>query len=571
MRVFVGKVRETECEVSPQAWEDNVSSVWLLLGALIWFTLGYIFYGRRIARAYGVDPQRATPAVTRDDGVDYVPAHNWMVLFGHHFSSICGAGPIIGPALAVAYWGWAPSIIWVFLGAVLMGAVADFTSLFVSVRSDGHTISDIARPEISPRARLLFSWFIWVALVLVVAVFAIFAARTFIKEPDAVIPSLALIPVALLTGHLMYRSETSNTVATLVGLSLLVLALIVGHTFPTEMPEVAGLSAESMWIILLLAYCFVASITPVQVLLQPRDYLASFLLFAAIGIGIVSILIQAPTMQADAWSDYKPLQGSGPGPIWPMLFVTIACGAISGFHSLVSSGTTCKQIADEAHACRVGYGGMIIEGLVGVLVIICVGSALNVEQLQVVLGPDGGGPINAFSIGYGKITEPILGSYGSAFAVMALNAFILTTLDTGTRIGRYLTTELFATSNMYLSTAIVAGCGGALALTGQWAALWPAFGTSNQLIAALALLVGSCWMIRRGKSALYTLIPAGLMLVTTLAAFAYQLHSALTQSSPNWFLAGLVVLLIVLASVVFWEGVQVLSKHRNGGEQPARS
>ncbi len=543
-----------------------MSSVWLLIGALCWFAAGYLFYGRRIAREYGVDAERETPARAREDGVDFVPARNWMVLFGHHFSSICGAGPIIGPALAVAYWGWAPSIVWVFLGAVLMGAVADFTSLFVSVRSDGHSISDIARPEISPRARLLFSWFIWVALVLVVAVFAIFAARTFIKEPDAVIPSLALIPVALLTGHLIYRTETSNAVATAIGLGLLILALFLGHAFPTEMPALFGLSAESLWIILLLAYCFIASITPVQVLLQPRDYLASFLLFAAIGIGILCILISAPAMQSAAFTEFHPAEwGTRAGPMWPMLFVTIACGAISGFHSLVSSGTTCKQIDNEAHACRVGYGGMILEGLVGVLVIICVGSSLSAGDLRDVLGENGGGPITAFSIGYGRITEPILGDYGTAFAVMALNAFILTTLDTGTRIGRYLTSELFGTNDMYISTALVTGCGGALALTGQWSALWPAFGTSNQLIAALALLVGSCWMIRRGKSAVYTLVPAIIMLVTTLAAFLFQLYNALTwidpvskQASPQWFLAGLVVTLIVLASVVFWEGAQVL-------------
>jgi carbon starvation protein len=538
---------------------------------LAWFAVGYAFYGRRLAKLYGVDPQRETPAHTMEDGVDYVPARNWLVLFGHHFSSICGAGPIIGPALAVAYWGWAPSIAWVFLGAVLMGAVADFTSLFVSVRSDGHTIADIAQPEISPRARLLFSWFIWVALVLVVAVFAIFAARTFIKEPHAVIPSLALIPVALLTGHLLYRTNVSGSNATLIGLVLLALSLFLGSEFPVEMPELFGMSAETLWIILLLGYCFVASIAPVQVLLQPRDFLASFLLFGAIGIGIVSVVLSSPEMQALPYNGFDPSDWPAAGPMWPMLFVTIACGAISGFHSLVSSGTTCKQIDNEAHACRVGYGGMIMEGLVGVLVIICVGSSLSVVELRDVLGPTGGGPISAFAIGYGAITQPILGDYGQAFAVMALNAFILTTLDTGTRIGRYLTGELFGTSNMYVSTALVTGVGCALALTGQWTILWPAFGTSNQLIAALALLVGSCWMMRRGRSPLYTLIPACIMLATTLAAFLYQLHGALTKTdpatgaaAPDWFLAALVLLLIGLAGIVFWEGIAVLRNQGSG-------
>jgi carbon starvation protein len=553
-----------------------VNSVWILIAAFVWFIAGYVLYGRRLARVYGVDPDRPTPAREKEDGVDYVPARNWMVLFGHHFSSICGAGPIIGPALAVAYWGWAPSVAWVFLGAVLMGAVADFTSLFVSVRSDGHTIAEIARPEISPRARLLFSWFIWVALVLVIAVFAIFAARTFLQEPHAVIPSLALIPVALLVGHLLYRTNVNTTATTAIGLALLGMSLFVGTQVPVAMPPVLGMSPETVWIVILLGYCFVASIAPVQVLLQPRDYLASFLLFGAIGIGVAGVFITSPEMQARAFNGFDPPAWPAAGPMWPMLFVTIACGAISGFHSLVSSGTTCKQLDNEAHACRVGYGGMILEGLVGILVIICVGSSLGIVELEGILGPTGPGPITAFSTGYGRITEPILGSHGSTFAVMALNAFILTTLDTGTRIGRYLTGELVGNSNMYVSTALVTGVGCALALTGQWTVLWPAFGTSNQLIAALALLVGSCWMMRRGRSAAYTFIPACIMLATTLAAFLYQLHGAINHidpvtklPSPNWFLAALVVVLIALAAVVFWEGVSVLLRQRARTDTPA--
>ncbi len=441
-----------------------MSAIWLLIGALVWFTAGYWWYGRWLARAHGIDPERTTPAYTRGDGIDYVPAKSWVVLFGHHFSSICGAGPIIGPALAVAYWGWAPSLIWLLLGAVLMGAVADFTSLFVSVRSGGNSISDIARPEISPRARLLFSWFIWVALNLVIAVFAIFAARTLIEEPDAVVPAFGLIPIALLTGYLLYRSNVSNRAATLIGVGLLLLALVGGVELPIVLPTVMGLSPESLWILLLLAYCFIASVTPVQILLQPRDYLASFLLFAAIGVGIAGVFISAPSMQADAVHAFAPSDWPDAGPLWPMLFVTIACGAISGFHSLVSSGTTCKQLATESHACRIGYGGMITEGLVGVLVVICVGAGLATDQLGPTLRS--GGPIAAFSKGYGSLASPLLGVYGKAFAVMALNAFILTTLDTATRIGRYLTSELFGATNIFLATGIAVGASGALALTG---------------------------------------------------------------------------------------------------------
>jgi carbon starvation protein len=546
-----------------------MSAVWVLLAALAWLAGGYWLYGRHLAAVVGTDPDRSTPAHTRYDGIDYVPAKNWLVLFGPHFSSICGAGPIVGPALAVAYWGWAPSLVWLLVGSVLMGAVSDFTSLFVSVRSEGLSVPEIAKAVISPRARLLFSWFIWLALILVIAVFSIFAAKTFLEAPETVVPSFGLIPVAVLTGHLLYRTAVSNRLATLIGLGLLGVALIAGAELPIELPNVLGLSAQSQWIMLLLLYCFVASVTPVQYLLQPRDYLASFILFAAIGLGVVSIFVTAPAMQAAPLRALDPTDWPGAGPLWPMLFVTIACGAISGFHSLVSSGTTCKQLSSESHACRIGYGGMLTEGLVGVLVVICVGAALGREQLAGILRS--GGPIAAFSEGYGAISTPILGSYGKVFAVMALNTFILTTLDTSTRIGRYLTRELFGVSNMYVATGIVVVASGALALTGQWGRLWPAFGTSNQLIAALALLVGSCWLMQSGRQILYTLIPSCIMLVTTLSAFVYQIYGALARvdkqtglSNPDWFLAAVVSVLFVLAVTVFWDGVKILI---NGARQ----
>lgn len=540
-----------------------MSAVWILLFALAWYAVAYRWYGSRMAAIVGVDPQRATPATTRNDGVDYVPAKSWLVLFGHHFSSICGAGPIIGPALAVVYWGWAPSLVWVLVGSVLMGAVSDFTSLVVSVRADGKSMPEIARPEISPRARVLFSWFILLALVLVNAVFAIFAARTFIQAPDAVIPSVGLIPVALLAGYLLYRTSMHNGLATVIGLGLLLAAIAAGSWLPVQMPSLFGVSAEWIWIIVLMLYCAVASVTPVQLLLQPRDYLASYLLFAAIAIGVVSVFISAPDMQATAVGSFVPSEWAAAGPLWPMLFVTIACGAISGFHSLVSSGTTSKQLATEAHACRVGYGGMLTESLVGVLVIISIGAALAPEQVASILRA--GGPISAFSEGYGRLSTPLLGGYGDVFAVMALNAFILTTLDTSTRIGRYLMQELFGLTNKYVATGLIVAASTALALTGQWTKIWPAFGAANQLIGALTLLVVSCWLLKRGRPVLYTLIPACIMLVTTLAAFCYQLYHALVRidaqsgaADPDWFIAAVVTTLIVLSVVVFWEGARVL-------------
>ena len=241
-----------------------------------------------------------------------------------------------------------------------------------------------------------------------------------------------------------------------------------------------------------------------------------------------------------------------------MLFVTIACGAISGFHSLVSSGTTCKQIASEAHGCRVGYGGMLTEGFVGILVIICVAAGLSRLELSDAIR--NGGPIVAFSKGYGTISMPLLGEYGRPFAVMALNAFILTTLDTATRIARYLTSELFGVKNKYLSTLIVVIASGALALTGQWAKLWPAFGASNQLIAGLALLVVSCWLVNRGRSAWYTFIPAILMLITTIGAFIYQLVLALGRAEgPDFFIATICIVLVAISGIIAFEAIQIIA------------
>ena len=538
-----------------------MNSVWLLLISVSFYILAYRFYCRLLASKFGEDPNRKTPAETHFDGVDYVPAKNTLVLFGHHFSSICGAGPIVGPALACAYWGWGPSFFWVLAGSIFLGAVSDYASLFVSIRSDGKTIAEIARTEISPKARVLLSLFIWISIVLVIAVFSIFAAKTFIAEPDAVVPSLGLIPLALWTGWFLYGRLMSSAKVTLLSLSVLVLLLAAGVKFPILLQPIGGLSPLTLWILLLLAYCFAASVAPVHILLQPRDYLASFILFAAIGVGVVGVFVTHPPMQGEMYHGFSSLDWPEAGMLWPMLFVTVACGAISGFHSLVSSGTTSKQIANETQARCVGYGGMLTEGLVGILVVICVAAGLSKLQLSQDLRA--GGPIEAFAHGYGILSAPLLGSYGTSFAVLALNAFILTTLDTATRIARYLTTELFGIKNKYLATLVVVLAGGSLALTGQWAHLWPTFGASNQLIAGLALLVASCWMLHRGRVIWYTLIPSVVMLVTTIGAFAFQFFSALNRTidgyrSPDFLIAGISLALIAISVVIILESLHAV-------------
>ncbi|MCL4818400.1 MAG: carbon starvation protein A [Vicinamibacteria bacterium] len=532
-----------------------------MLGALV---AGYVVYGRFIAGVVGVDPTRPTPAHTKRDGVDYVPANHWLVLFGHHFSSICAAGPIVGPALAVAYWGWAPSLLWILLGGVLMGAVADFTALVVAVRHGGVSISEVTGQVVSHRARMLFSVFIFIALILVLAVFSVLTAGTFIEAPEIVIPSWGILPVAVLAGVVLNREGDGRgrlASVTVLGLAAIVGLLVLGHEVPVALPELLGLSAQTTWILALLAYCFVASVVPVQYLLQPRDYLSSYVLFVTIGLGLLGIFVVAPQFQGAAFTSFVPAEWPVAGPLWPMMFVTIACGALSGFHSVVSSGTTCKQLDNEAHACRVGYGAMLTESLVATLVVVAVGAGITVSRhAELLRGP--GGAIAAFGEGYGTLTRWLFGDYGMTFAVMALNFFILTTLDTATRLGRYLLEELLGWRNRYAATFVVVALAAALALSGQWRVLWPAFGASNQLVGALALLVVSAWLLQNGRPRWPTLIPAILMLATTVAALGWQVWGALTQAKPNLFLAGLGIVLVVLAMAVLREAVPALRRGR---------
>lgn len=531
---------------------------------------GYVLYGRFLSRLFGIDASRVTPAHRQRDGVDFVPARHWLILFGHHFSSICGAGPIVGPAIAVAYWGWGVSLVWILAGSLLMGAVADYASLVMSVRQNGDSIPEVARTAISPRARLLFAAFIWLSLILVIAVFAILAAKTFVSRPDIVVPSMGIIPLAVLIGWLMYARAWRLRSATALGLVGLALLLAYGGRLDVTLNADPALNLK-FWIVLLLVYGYVASVSPVQYLLQPRDYLAGFVLFAAIGLGLLGVFVSRKPMDGAFFAGWTPDPALWPsaGPLWPMLFVTIACGAISGFHSLVSSGTTCKQLDNERHACRIGYGGMLTEGLVACLVVVCVSAGLSRAELAGFLrGASGGGPIAAFGSGFGALTSPLLGGWGGVFAVMALNAFILTTLDTATRIGRYLTQELFGIKNRHVATLAVVVVAGILALTGHWQKIWPVFGASNQLVAALALLVASCWLLAARRPTWPTLVPAILMLATTIGAFVLQIAAALRnvdldgRPDPLVIVAAASAILVLLSVAVFIEAARTARRLR---------
>ncbi|MBU1090260.1 MAG: carbon starvation protein A [Candidatus Omnitrophica bacterium] len=517
--------------------------------ALLLFFWGYGVYAKKLASLWQIDPKRPTPAYTKYDSIDYVPAKNWLVLFGHHFASISGAGPIVGPVIAVILWGWLPALIWVILGTIFIGGVHDFGSLVTSVREGGSSIADIAANSISRRAKIIFSLFIWLALILVIAVFAYLCAKTFTSEPKVVLPSLGLIPVALLVGTLLYRLRINTFLATLFGLFCLVGLIWLANIFPIAVINI------KVWIIVLFVYAYIASILPVNILLQPRDYLASFLLFFGVGAGYIGLLISRPIISIPYYNKWS----SSSGHLWPMLFVTVACGAVSGFHALISSGTSSKQLSNERYARRIGYGGMVTEGIVAILAIITAGILFKAgDDFQGALKSLT--PIGIFSKGYAVITKEIFGGYGYLIAITILNAFILTTLDTATRISRYITEELFNIKNRYLSTLIIVVIGGVLAFSGKWSKIWPAFGASNQLVAALALFVLSCWLLAKGRSIKFTIWPAFFMLITTVAALIFQCFQYYAQR--DMILLMVSVILIILAGFMVFETIPIIFLRR---------
>ncbi len=502
-------------------------SALLALSVILLFGAGYFLYGRFIARLYGVDPSRPTPAQRLEDGVDYVPARNWLVLYGHHFASIAGAAPIVGPAVALLSWGWLPALAWILFGTVFMGGVHDLGALMVSLRHDGRSIADAAESLISRSAKLFFSAFVLLALILVMAVFAVLASKTLVEAPGVAYPSVGLIPVAVFVGFLLYRTKLPTWASTAAGLALLAALIWLGLAWP---PPAAPFG---FWLAFFLLYSFFASATPVQYLLQPRDYLSAFLLIAGLALGYLGIFITPSSFKLPAFS-----AGSPGNPLWPFLFVTIACGAISGFHSLIASGTTSKQLATEAHAQRIGYGGMVGEGLLAAMAVILIAAA----------GVKGTNPIANFAAGFQCATKPFMGPWGGPFGVLILNAFILTTLDSATRIGRYILGELAGVKNRWLASGIVVAAAAALAYTGSWRSIWPIFGAANQLVGALALMVVSAWLLGRRKPVWYTALPAAFLLVTTVGALVLQsLNFARNLTPQNWVLLAFSIALIALA------------------------
>ncbi|MFA9452374.1 MAG: carbon starvation protein A [Candidatus Aminicenantaceae bacterium] len=541
---------------------------------IIWLVLGYKIYGRFLEKNVILpDDDRITPAREYEDGIDYSPAKKYL-LFGHHFSSIAGAGPILGPLLGVLYFGWLGALLWVALGSVFIGAVHDYTSLMVSVQNKGMSLASISERTLGRRTKMIFSVFLWLTLALVIAVFAVVAAQTLVSQPEIVIPTFGLVLIAMVFGWLVYKRGVKVPAATVCSLILLFSLIYLGTLLPIQLPDtVLGLSSQTIWFFVLIVYSLIASALPVWFLLQPRDYISTWILFLGLGGGYLGLLVSRPVLAAPAFVSFT----SKEGPLWPMLFVIIACGAISGFHSVVAGGTTAKQLPNERAGRLIGFGGMVTEAaLAGLVIFIAAGAliwvpggALGEFNFQHLMTPEGGGPIMAFATGYGRLVSSLPGltvMLGSFFGMVMLNAFVLTTLDTGTRLGRFIFTEMLGEKgrifrNRWTASAVILILASALGATEGYKAIWPVFGASNQLVAALALIIISSYLVSIKRPSKFTLYPAYFMLVTTLAALIYQGYRFYTSGK---FLLGTVsVLLLLLAGFIVYEARAILFLRRS--------
>jgi len=546
-----------------------VNSLVLIVVAIIAFIVAYLTYGKWLADKFGLDPTRPTPAHTMADGVDYVPAKA-PVLLGHHFASIAGAAPIVGP-IAAATFGWIPAYLWIVFGGIFLGAVHDFGSLVASIRHKGKSIGVVINDTMGKTGKLLFNIFAWLTLILIIAVFAIIIAKTFVATPQAGTASLLFMVIAVFFGYGVTRKNLPMLVSTIIGVALLFVAIWLGIKFPLNL-------SFNTWVTLEMIYVFVASVIPVWVLLQPRDYLNSFLLYALIAGSVIGLFLYHPAIQMTAYAGFKV----GTNYLFPVLFVTIACGALSGFHSLVSSGTTSKQLDKETDARIIGYGGMLIESLLAVVALIT----------AIMLAPDvykqimttGGGAVPVFASGIATFlaTMGIPLATGKVFASLVVSAFALTSLDTATRLGRYILQELFESAsnkdakgetisslNSYVATIITIIPGAYLAYSGQGMAIWPIFGAANQLLAAFALLTVSVWLTKSGKSSLFTQIPMYFIFSVTLTALA--LFSINNFKAGHASLAMMAVVLFILAIVLAVFAFQALKKPSNSSQTNAKA
>ena len=503
----------------------------VVLASVAIFAVAYVVYGRFIARRIAFDDTHTTPAHQFSDGKDFVPAKASLLL-GQHFSAIAAAGPIVGPILAGIWFGWLPAALWIIIGAVFIGGVHDMTALTASVRHKAASIGEIARQHIPGRMHVFFLIFIWLALLYVIIAFTDITAQTFraIAEGQAFGPAVAAssilyLGLAVLMGVLLYRFKLNLWLLTAIFVPLVLLAVWAGPHLPASVSAFfAGVSAKQ-WGVFLLIYCFIASIIPMWLLLQPRGYLGGWLLYLTIVIGLMGALFGGFKIEYPALNLSGMHSLTGGKLLFPFLFITVACGACSGFHAIVCSGTTSRQLNKESDARVIGYGAMLLEGVVAILALATV-MILPYGSKQLATDPN-----LIYAHGLAKYLG-LLGigfSVAFPFALLAFSTFVYDTLDVSTRLARYVLQELTGWQGF------LGGCLATLAslaiplafllLTKEKAYLvaWPIFGTSNQMLASLTLLVISVWLVRSGKSAIYTILPMIFMLVTTVTALVLQI------------------------------------------------
>ncbi len=538
-------------------WIYGLSVIGILLS-------GYFLYGKFLENIFEVKNEDPVPSKDKFDNVDYVPTNKW-VLLGHHFSSIAGAGPIVGPILAGLAFGWVPAIFWILIGSIFIGGVHDFASLVISLRHEGRSVAEIASRYISKRAYYLLLTFIWLALMYVIAVFTDLAADSFNSEPVVAQISLLYILVALLFGPINYYKKLPLWLLTLVAL------IIVGFAFPLSFKFQFLVVSKDVWVWVLLLYALVASILPVWLLLQPRDYLSSYLLYISVIVGVVGFFLSGSKI---SFEPVKTFTSTSLGPMVPFLFITIACGAISGFHSLVASGTTSKQLDNFKNSRFVAYGGMLLEGLVAAVALstLMILSSQNMSK--------GLTPAAIYAEGFAKYISifGVKNDAGKALGLLILSAFILTTLDTATRISRYVFQELIGKAGdksfrvrvystllslilpVILLKARFRDPSGNL--IPSWKIIWPIFGTTNQLLAALVLTVIFVWARKKlSKGQVIFVLPMVFMLVMTVSALIWLIAKDLVIKSFT-IVTVIAFLLLILAIVLSFESLSVILRKK---------
>ena len=516
----------------------------LLLGiASIILIAAYLLYGRYLVKTWGIDPNAKTPAVEREDGVDFVPSSKWEV-FAHQFSSIAGAGPVTGPVMAML-WGWLPAFLWIIVGGIFFGAIQDFGALYASVKSKGKSMGQLIEDYIGRKGRRLFFLFAWLFTLLVIAAFADMVAGTFNGfsaegaqlAPNASAASISILYVfvAIAFGLFLRKTKIGGWKQAVLAIVLIVAMLALGIAFPIYLDKTS-------WIYIIFVYIFFASVTPMWLLKQPRDYLTTFLFIAMIAAAVIGVFISNPQISTPAYTGFA----TSSGYLFPTLFVTIACGAVSGFHSLVSSETSSKQIANEKDMLQVGYGSMLLESLLAVLVIVVVGSLTSLSasgvldaNLSAMALADGATPFTKFSVGVtGLVAQLGLPQeWGLCIMTMFVSALALTSLDAVARIGRMSFQEFFEVdrnenpsgilhflTNKYTATVITL-LGGYLLSLGGYNNIWPLFGSANQLLAAMVLIALSVFLKVTGRKGFMLYVPMTLMLIVTMTSLGMSIYN----------------------------------------------